>query len=91
MSGPQDIVTELRSWGNAGADDVMHRAADEIVRLEQVVLALTAERDEARWDYCLGFTDFCPNPAHDDLPLDEAAAEVAKAFGWSYLVEEGKS
>jgi hypothetical protein len=25
------------------------------------------------------------------LPLDEAAAEVAKAFGWSYLVEEGKS
>jgi hypothetical protein len=25
------------------------------------------------------------------LPLDEAAAEVAKAFGWSYLVEEDKS
>jgi hypothetical protein len=41
MSGPQDIVTELRSWGNAGADFVMHRAADEIERLRE-------ERDEAR-------------------------------------------
>ena len=33
MSDKQDIVTELRSWGNAGADFVMHRAADEIERL----------------------------------------------------------
>jgi len=42
MSGPQDIVTELRSWGNAGADDVMHRAADEIERLREEVRQLRA-------------------------------------------------
>jgi hypothetical protein len=87
----RDIVNRLRTNRDCLAPCLMDEAADEIVRLEQVVLALTTERDEARWDYCLGFTDFCPNPAHDDLPLDEAAAEVAKSFGWSYLVEEGKS
>jgi hypothetical protein len=42
MSGPQDIVTELRSWGNAGADFVMHRAADEIERLREEVRQLRA-------------------------------------------------
>jgi hypothetical protein len=42
MSGPQDIVTELRSWGNAGADFVMHRAADEIERLREEVRRLRA-------------------------------------------------
>jgi hypothetical protein len=42
MSGKQDIVTELRSWGNAGADFVMHRAADEIERLREEVRRLRA-------------------------------------------------
>jgi len=42
MSGPQDIVTELRSWGNAGADFVMYRAADEIERLREEVRRLRA-------------------------------------------------
>jgi hypothetical protein len=42
MSSPQDIVTELRSWGNAGADFVMHRAADEIERLREEVRRLRA-------------------------------------------------
>jgi hypothetical protein len=42
MSDKQDIVTELRSWGNAGADFVMHRAADEIERLREEVRRLRA-------------------------------------------------
>lgn len=40
MNDKQDIVTELRSWGNAGADFVMHRAADEIERLREEVRRL---------------------------------------------------
>jgi hypothetical protein len=42
VSNKQDIVTELRSWGNAGADFVMHRAADEIERLREEVRRLRA-------------------------------------------------
>lgn len=42
VSDKQDIVTELRSWGNAGADFVMHRAADEIERLREEVRRLRA-------------------------------------------------
>ena len=42
MSDKQDIVTELRSWGNVGADFVMHRAADEIERLREEVRRLRA-------------------------------------------------
>jgi hypothetical protein len=68
----------------------MDDAAAEIERLEQVVLALTAERDEARQMYCRGFTDFCPNPAHKDLTLEEAAMEVAKSFEWDCFEEDGK-
>ena len=56
-------------------------AADEIERLR-------AERDEARRDYCRGFTDFCPNPAHDHLGLEDAAIEVAKSFGWDCFKTE---
>jgi len=40
VSNKQDIVPELRSWGNAGADFVMHRAADEIERLREEVRRL---------------------------------------------------
>jgi hypothetical protein len=42
VSDKQDIVPELRSWGNAGADFVMHRAADEIERLREEVRRLRA-------------------------------------------------
>ena len=45
------------------------------------------ERDDARRQYCLGFTDFCPNPAHDHLSLEEAAAQAAKSFGWNCFKE----
>lgn len=40
------------------------------------------ERDEARREYCRGYTDFCPNAEHEDLSLEDAAIEVAKSFGW---------
>ena len=49
---------------------------------------MRAERDEARRMYCLGFTDFCPNPAHAHLGLVDAAAEVAKSFGWDCFKEK---
>jgi hypothetical protein len=52
---------------------------------------LRLERDEARRQYCRGFTDFCPNPAHDELTLEEAAMEVAKSFGWDCFLQENKS
>jgi hypothetical protein len=48
---------------------------------------LRAERDEARRMYCRGYTDFFPNPAHDELGLEEAAMEVAKSFGWDCFKE----
>ena len=48
---------------------------------------LRSERDEARRQYCRGFTDFCPNPAHDHLSLEDAAVEVAKSFGWDCFKE----
>ena len=55
-------------------------SADEIEQLRK-------ERDEARRQYCRGFTDFCPNPAHDHLSLEDAAVEVAKSFGWDCFKE----
>jgi hypothetical protein len=47
-----------------------------------------AERDHARRQYCRGFVDFCPNPAHDELSLEDAAVEVAKSFGWDCFRED---
>jgi hypothetical protein len=78
----RDIVNRLRTNRDCLAPCLMDEAADEIVRLERVMLDLITERDDARRQYCRGFTDFCPNPAHDELTLDEAAMEVAKSFGW---------
>ncbi len=54
-----------------------------LIHFRQERDTLRAERDEARRRYCRGFTDFCPNPAHDELTLEEAAMEVAKSFGWA--------
>jgi hypothetical protein len=84
MADP-DIVTRLRAvLHNDRSVELMNReAADEIERLR-------AERDEARQQYCLGFTDFCPNPAHDHLSLEDAAIEVAKSFGWDCFGTEPK-
>ncbi len=65
------------------AVSMIEKAWQENRRLRQENATLTAERDEARRRYCRGFTDFCPNPAHDELTLEEAAMEVAKSFGWA--------
>jgi len=84
MSG--DIVARLRDYhATVLAAPPYYReltriAADEIERLR-------AERDEARREYCRGFVDFCPNPAHDHLGLEDAAMEVAKSFGWDCFKE----
>ncbi len=44
----RDIVNRLRTNRECLAPCLMDEAADEIVRLEGVVLGLIAERDEAR-------------------------------------------
>jgi len=77
-----DIVARLRAvLHNDRSVELMNReAADEIERLRE-------ERDEARRRYCRGFTDFCPNPKHEDLTLEDAAIEVAKSFGWNCFKE----
>jgi hypothetical protein len=59
----------------------MDEAADEIVRLEGVVLGLIAERDEARRMYC--------GRVSRDVPLD--AFDIAKNHGWDcFPQEDGK-
>lgn len=62
--------------------------SEDIVQLRQQVAELREERDDARRMYCLGFTDFCPNPAHENLSLEEAAVEVAQSFGWDCFKEK---
>lgn len=47
-----DIVNRLRTNRDCLAPCLMDEAADEIVRLERVVLDLIAERDEARLEVC---------------------------------------
>ena len=44
----RDIVNRLRTNRDCLAPCLMDEAADEIVRLERVMLDLIAERDEAR-------------------------------------------
>jgi hypothetical protein len=59
----------------------MDEAADEIVRLEGVVLGLIAERDEARREVLLWVKERCS--------WAELAQEI-KQRGWEYLKEGGK-
>lgn len=72
-----DIVNRLRANRECLAPCLMDDAADEIVRLEQVVLTLTAERDEARRSICAL-----------DADILEDQIEYAKHRGWGYLFEE---
>jgi hypothetical protein len=59
----------------------MDEAADEIVRLEGVVLGLIAERDEARRMYC--------GRVSRDVQPD--AFDIAKNHGWDcFPQEDGK-
>jgi hypothetical protein len=41
-----DIVKELRAWGNAGVDNFVDRAADEIERLRADVMCLKYQNAE---------------------------------------------
>jgi hypothetical protein len=59
----------------------MDEAADEIVRLEGVVLGLIEERDEARREVLLWIKERCS--------WIELAKEI-KQRGWEYLKEDGK-
>jgi hypothetical protein len=84
----QDIIDALRKVAanfedKLGDANLLAVAADEIESLRR-------ERDDARQMYCRGFTDFCPNPAHEKLTLEESAREVAKSFHWDCFREDGK-
>jgi len=74
----RDIVNRLRTNRDCLAPCLMDEAADEIVRLEQVVLALTAERDEARRMYC--------GRVSRDVQPD--AFDIAKNHGWNCFPQE---
>jgi len=77
----RDIVNRLRTNRECLAPCLMDEAADEIVRLEGVVLGLIAERDEARRMYC--------GRVSRDVPLD--AFDIAKNYGWDcFPQEDGK-
>jgi len=77
----RDIVNRLRTNRECLAPCLMDEAADEIVRLEGVVLGLTAERDEARRMYC--------GRVSRDVPLD--AFDIAKNHGWGCFPQEDES
>jgi len=77
----RDIVNRLRTNRDCLAPCLMDEAADEIVRLEQVVLALTTERDEARREVLLWVKERCS--------WAELSDEIKKR-GWEYLKEDGK-
>jgi hypothetical protein len=75
-----DIVNRLRTNRECLAPCLMDEAADEIVRLERVVLDLTAERDEARLRLCKVVGD----------NRDMWGEDVAKEYGWDCFKEDGK-
>jgi len=74
----RDIVNRLRTNRDCLAPCLMDEAADELVRLERVMLDLIAERDEARRMYC--------GRASRDVPLD--AFDIAKNHGWDCFEED---
>jgi hypothetical protein len=76
----RDIVNRLRTNRDCLAPCLMDEAADEIVRLEQVVLALTAERDEARRE--IAHRVFVSGGLRP--------AELAESRGWDCFKEDGK-
>ena len=76
-----DIVNRLRTNRECLAPCLMDEAADEIVRLERVVLNLIAERDEARRE--IAHRVFVSGGL---LP-----AEFAESRGWDcFKKEDGK-
>jgi hypothetical protein len=77
----RDIVNRLRTNRDCLAPCLMDEAADEIVRLERVVMDLIAERDEARREILLWVKERCS--------WAELSDEIKKR-GWEYLKEDGK-
>ena len=71
-----DIVNRLRANRDCLAPCLMDDAAAEIERLEQVVLALIAERDEARREVCYAST--------------QPPRECAQDRGWDCFKEDGQ-
>jgi hypothetical protein len=89
-----DIVTRLRAvFHNDRSVELMNReAADEIVRLERVVLDLIAERDEARQLYCSLEAEDCAEDGEemDVVALEIKEREIAESLGWDCFKEDGK-
>ena len=75
-----DIVNRLRTNRECLAPCLMDEAADEIVRLERVVLDLIAERDEARRE--IAHRVFVSGGLRP--------AELAESRGWDLFKEDGK-
>jgi hypothetical protein len=73
-----DIVNRLRTNRECLAPCLMDEAADEIVRLERVVLDLIAERDEARRE--IAHRVFVSGGL---LP-----AEFAESRGWDFFKQD---
>jgi hypothetical protein len=85
----RNIVNRLRTNRDCLAPCLMDEAADEIVRLERVMLDLIAERDEARREVCL---------LSAELPTERLVAwnaarmpkQLANQRGWDCFKEDGK-
>lgn len=89
-----DIVDRLRAMAGPIEPNVCTEAAVHIETIRRAIEILKEDltlakrqRDEARRQYCRGFTDFCPNPRDENLSLEDAAVEVAKRFGWDCFKE----
>jgi hypothetical protein len=83
----RDIVNRLRTNRDCLAPCLMDEAADEIVRLERVMLDLIAERDEARRMWCEA------EAVGNCLSVDEMyrrARTEAKRREWDCFKEDGK-
>jgi hypothetical protein len=76
----RDIVNRLRTNRDCLAPCLMDEAADEIVRLERVVMDLIAERDEARRE--IAHRVFVSGGLRP--------AEFAESRGWNCFQEAGK-
>lgn len=85
-----DIVDRLRAMAGPIVPNVCTEAADEIERLRKERDQANEERDDARRQYCRGFTDFAPNALDEHLGLEDAAMAVAERFGWDCFKEAGK-
>ena len=90
----RDIVNRLRTNRDCLAPCLMDEAADEIVRLERVVLDLIAERDEARRSCCefAAMVDSADTVLMyvDSNRFHEIAMRYMKSRGWDCFKEDGK-